>query len=91
VFIEAGLALLDAPSLHSHQEEPVMKRALTKVLFGVLLCANAAFATQGIVTFVEQVTKESSPDVVPPAERIATVCDQRPIGRDAPPLYLYRV
>jgi hypothetical protein len=59
-----------------------------------LLCANAAFAKQGIITFVERVTrvtKESSPAFVPPAERIATVSDQRPIGRDAPPLYLYRV
>jgi hypothetical protein len=57
----------------------------------VLLCANAAFAKQGIITFVERVTKESSPAFVPPAERIATVSDQRPIGRDVPPLYLYRV
>jgi hypothetical protein len=50
----------------------------------VLLLANAAFAAdplpswndtgpkKAIVTFVEKVTKEGSPDFVPPAERIAT-------------------
>jgi hypothetical protein len=43
------------------------------------------------VTFVERVAKEGSPAFVPLAERIATVCDQRSVGRDAPPLYLYRV
>jgi hypothetical protein len=61
-----------------------MKSALMKVLLPLLLLTNAAFAAdplpswnegpakQGIISFVEKVTKEGSPAFVPPAERIAT-------------------
>jgi len=59
-----------------------MKRLLVKCLL-ILLLANTAFAAdplpswndtapkKAIVTFVERVTGEGSPDFVPPAERIA--------------------
>jgi len=55
-----------------------------KILLALLLLTHAAFATDplpswndgpakhGIISFVEKVTKEGSPDFVPPAERIAT-------------------
>jgi hypothetical protein len=56
-----------------------------KALLALLLLTNAAFAAadplpswndgptkQGIISFVEKVTKEGSPAFVPPAERIAT-------------------
>jgi len=55
-----------------------------KSLLALLLITNAAFAAdplpswndtapkKAIVTFVEQVTREGSPNFVPPAERIAT-------------------
>jgi phosphoserine phosphatase len=61
-----------------------VKSLLIKTLLAVLLLANAAFAAEplpswndtgpkkAIVTFVEKVTKEGSPDFVPMAERIAT-------------------
>ncbi len=61
-----------------------MKSALMKVLLALLLLTNAAFAAdplpswndgptkQGIISFVDKVTKEGSPTFVPPAERIAT-------------------
>jgi hypothetical protein len=61
-----------------------MKSALTKALFIVPLCANVAFAAdplpswndgpvkQAIISFVEKVTKDGSPDLVPVPERIAT-------------------
>ena len=60
-----------------------MTRALTAVL-SVLLLSNTALAAdplpswsdgqakQGIISFVEKVTKAGSPAFVPPAERIAT-------------------
>ena len=60
-----------------------MKSLLIKSLLALLLLANTAFATnpmpswndttpkKAIVTFVEKVTKEGSPDFVPVAERIA--------------------
>ena len=61
-----------------------MKSGLAKSLLALLLLAQAAFAAdplpswndgavkQSIVEFVTKVTKEGSPDFVPPAERIAT-------------------
>src|SRR5438093_11063839 len=61
-----------------------MKNSLNKALLGLLLFVNAAFAAdplpswndgpakQSIITFVEKVTKEGSPDFVPMPERIAT-------------------
>jgi phosphoserine phosphatase len=61
-----------------------MKSLLTKSLLALLLLANVACAAdslpswndtapkKAIVTFVEKVTKEGSPDFVPVAERIAT-------------------
>ena len=61
-----------------------MKSLLIKTLLAVLLLANAAFAAdslpswndtgpkKAIITFVEKMTKEGSPDFVPVAERIAT-------------------
>ena len=60
-----------------------MRSLLIKSLLALLLLANTAFATnpmpswndttpkKAIVTFVEKVTKEGSPDFVPVAERIA--------------------
>jgi phosphoglycolate phosphatase-like HAD superfamily hydrolase len=61
-----------------------MKSMLVKSLLALLLITNAAFAAdplpswndtapkKAIVSFVEQVTREGSPNFVPPAERIAT-------------------
>lgn len=61
-----------------------MKSLLMKSLLALVLLANVAFAAdplpswndtaqkKAIVTFVEQVTREGSPNFVPPAERIAT-------------------
>ena len=61
-----------------------MKSQLIKALLALLLLTNAAFAAdplpswndgpakQGIVSFVEKVTKQGSPTFVMPAERIAT-------------------
>jgi hypothetical protein len=61
-----------------------MNNLLMKCIFTLLLFVNTAFAAdslpswndtaqkKSIVTFVEQVTKEGSPDFVLPAERIAT-------------------
>jgi hypothetical protein len=62
----------------------MMKRSITKFLFVLLLFTNVALAAdplpswndtaakKAIVTFVEKVTKEGSPDFVPVPERIAT-------------------
>jgi hypothetical protein len=61
-----------------------MPSALMTVLLALLLLTNAAFAAdplpswndtapkKAIIAFVDKVTKESSADFVPPAERIAT-------------------
>jgi hypothetical protein len=61
-----------------------MKSLLMKSMLALLLIANTAFAAdplpswndtahkKAIVNFVEEVTKEGSPNFVPPAERIAT-------------------
>ncbi|MFA5180188.1 MAG: HAD family hydrolase [Syntrophales bacterium] len=61
-----------------------MKSIVVKSLLALLLLANIASAAEplpswndtvqkkAIVTFVEQVTREGSPNFVPPAERIAT-------------------
>jgi phosphoserine phosphatase len=61
----------------------MMKRSITKFLFTLLLFTNAALAAdplpswnntaakKAIVTFVEKVTSEGSPDFVPVPERIA--------------------
>jgi len=61
-----------------------MKRSFINVLLSLLLFTNTAWAAdplpswndtapkQAIVAFVEQVTREGSPDFVPAAERIAT-------------------
>lgn len=61
-----------------------MKRLFVKILFPLLLFTNVSVAAdplpswndttpkKAIVTFVERVTREGSPDFVPVAERIAT-------------------
>ncbi len=60
------------------------KSILIKCILALLLAANAAFAAdslpswndtvhkKAIIAFVEEVTREGSPNFVPPAERIAT-------------------
>ncbi|MCK9197618.1 MAG: hypothetical protein M0P16_11635 [Syntrophales bacterium] len=62
----------------------IMKSIVVKSLLALLLFANVASAAEplpswndtvqkkAIITFVEQVTREGSPNFVPPAERIAT-------------------
>jgi hypothetical protein len=75
---------------------------LLKVLLPLLLVANVAFAAdplpswnegpakQGIITFVEKVTKEGSPAFVPPAERIATFDNDGTLWSEQPaPVQLY--
>jgi hypothetical protein len=79
-----------------------MKSALMKVLLALLLLTNAAFASdplpswndrptkQGIISFVEKVTKEGSPAFVPPAERIATFDNDGTLWCEQPlPVQLY--
>ena len=79
-----------------------MKSALMKVLLALLLLTNAAFAAdplpswndgpakQGIISFVEKVTKEGSPEFVPPAERIATFDNDGTLWCEQPlPVQLY--
>jgi phosphoserine phosphatase len=83
-----------------------MKSALTKVLvlLAVLLSVNAALAAdplpswndgpakQGIISFVEKVTKEGSPDFVPVPERIATFDNDGTLWCEQPlPVQLYFV
>ena len=79
-----------------------MKHSVTKVLLGLLLFASAAFAAdplpswndgaakQGIISFVEKVTKEGSAAFVPPAERIATFDNDGTLWSEQPvPVQLY--
>jgi len=79
-----------------------MRSLLLKVLLPLLLVANAAFAAdplpswnegpakQEIISFVEKVTKESSPVFVPPAERIATFDNDGTLWSEQPlPVQLY--
>ncbi len=79
-----------------------MKGSLTKALFALLLLASAAFAAdplpswndgptkQGIISFVEKVTKEGSPTFVLPAERIATFDNDGTLWCEQPvPVQLY--
>ena len=79
-----------------------MKNSLNKVLLGLLLFANAAFAAdplpswndgsakQSIITFVEKVTKEGSPSFVPISERIATFDNDGTLWCEQPvPVQLY--
>jgi phosphoserine phosphatase len=79
-----------------------MKGSLVKALLGLLLFANAAFATdplpswrhgaakQGIISFVEKVTKEGSPSFVPIPERIATFDNDGTLWCEQPvPVQLY--
>ena len=80
-----------------------MKSALMKVILALLLITNAAFAAadplpswndgptkQGIISFVEKVTKEGSPAFVPPAERIATFDNDGTLWCEQPlPVQLY--
>ncbi|RPJ17793.1 MAG: haloacid dehalogenase-like hydrolase [Deltaproteobacteria bacterium] len=79
-----------------------MKSALMKVLLALLLLTNAAFAAdplpswndgptkQGIISFVDKVTKEGSPTFVPPAERIATFDNDGTLWCEQPlPVQLY--
>jgi hypothetical protein len=73
-----------------------------KVVFTLLLLVNAAFAAdplpswndgpakQGIIGFVENVTREGSPSYVPPAERIATFDNDGTLWSEQPmPVQLY--
>ena len=79
-----------------------MKSALMKVLLALLLLTNAAFAAdplpswndgptkQGIISFVDKVTKAGSPTFVPPAERIATFDNDGTLWCEQPlPVQLY--
>jgi phosphoserine phosphatase len=79
-----------------------MKGSLTKALLALLLLASAAFAAdplpswndgptkQGIISFVEKVTKEGSPTFVLPAERIATFDNDGTLWCEQPvPVQLY--
>ncbi|MBI5578451.1 MAG: haloacid dehalogenase-like hydrolase [Deltaproteobacteria bacterium] len=79
-----------------------MKSALLKALLALLLLTNAAFAAdplpswndgptkQGIISFVEKVTKEGSAAFVPPAERIATFDNDGTLWCEQPlPVQLY--
>jgi hypothetical protein len=79
-----------------------MKSALMKVLLALLLLTNAAFAAdplpswndgptkQGIISFVDKVTKEGSPAFVPSAERIATFDNDGTLWCEQPlPVQLY--
>ena len=79
-----------------------MKSALMKVLLALLLLTNAAFAAdplpswndgptkQGIISFVDKVTKEGSPTFVLPAERIATFDNDGTLWCEQPlPVQLY--
>ena len=79
-----------------------MKNSLMKVLFALLLLTNAAFAAdslpswndgptkQGIISFVENVTKEGAPTFIPPAERIATFDNDGTLWCEQPlPVQLY--
>jgi hypothetical protein len=79
-----------------------VKSALTKGLLALLLLTSAAFAAdplpswnegptkQGIISFVEKVTKEGSPTFVPPAERIATFDNDGTLWCEQPlPVQLY--
>lgn len=62
----------------------IVNKLLIKTLFVLVLLVNTVFAAEplpswndtaqkdAIITFVEQVTREGSPNFVPPAERIAT-------------------
>jgi hypothetical protein len=79
-----------------------MKGSLTKALLALLLLASAAFAAdplpswndgptkQGIISFVEKVTKEGSPTFVLLAERIATFDNDGTLWCEQPvPVQLY--
>ena len=79
-----------------------MKNSLSKVLLALLLLASAAFAAdplpswndgptkQGIISFVEKVTKEGSPSFVPIPERIATFDNDGTLWCEQPvPVQLY--
>jgi hypothetical protein len=79
-----------------------MKSAPMKALLALLLLTNAVFAAdplpswndeptkQGIIGFVEKVTKEGSPTFVPPAERIATFDNDGTLWCEQPlPVQLY--
>jgi hypothetical protein len=79
-----------------------MKSAPMKVLLALLLLTNAAFASdplpswndgptkQGIISFVDKVTKEGSPTFVLPAERIATFDNDGTLWCEQPlPVQLY--
>jgi phosphoserine phosphatase len=78
-----------------------MKRSLIKILVGLLL-TSAAFAAdplpswndtaakKALVTFVERVTDEGSPDFVPPAKRIAVFDNDGTLWCEQPlPVQLY--
>jgi haloacid dehalogenase-like hydrolase len=79
-----------------------MKSVLIKAVLAVMLSASAAFAAgplpswndgpakQGLVSFVEKVTKDGSPAFVPPAERIATFDNDGTLWCEQPlPVQLY--
>jgi phosphoserine phosphatase len=79
-----------------------MKRTPAMAPLALLLLANAAFAAdplpswndgpakQGIIRFVEKVTRTGSPDFVPPAQRIATFDNDGTLWCEQPvPVQLY--
>ena len=80
----------------------MLKNLMMKSLAALLLLGNVAFAAdplpswndgpakQGIVNFVEKVTKEGTPAFVPPAERIATFDNDGTLWSERPlPVQLY--
>lgn len=79
-----------------------MKDVLVKFLLPLLLLASSAVAAdplpswndsaakQAILTFVDKVTREGSPDYVPPAERIATFDNDGTLWAEQPlPAQMY--
>lgn len=80
----------------------IVMKSTPKLLFALLLLTSAAFASdplpswndgpakQGIISFVEKVTKDGSPAYVPPAERIAAFDNDGTLWCEQPlPVQLY--
>jgi phosphoserine phosphatase len=80
----------------------MLKRMLIKSLLAVLIFSTAAWASeplpswndgpakQGIISFVEKITKEGTPSYVPPADRIATFDNDGTLWSERPvPVQLY--
>ncbi|MFA5168548.1 MAG: HAD family hydrolase [Candidatus Omnitrophota bacterium] len=78
-----------------------MKKLALKCIFALLLVANTAFAAdslpswndtapkKAIISFVEQVTKEGSPNFVPQPERVATFDNDGTLWSEKPIYFQY--